>query len=90
MNSEQIKDKEHLAESLDRLIQIEVIRRTSDESTYAEKFDTLVYDLEQLINDSMALLDDYKSQGLTFNSIEAEGYHRAMLTVREIINDYKN
>ena len=82
--------KKQLAKYLDDLIRMEVIQRTSDESTYAEKFDNLVYELERLIDDSVALLNDYKSQGLTFNTIEAEGYHRAMLTVKELINDIKN
>ena len=84
------EDTSHLIESLNRLVQTEVVRRTSSNSTYEEKYDMLVFDLTRLIEDAQLLVEDYRSQELTFNTIEAEGYRRAMLTVKEIIDEYKN
>lgn len=79
-----------VCESLKGLIDGEVIRRASEESSYRDKYEDLLYELNGLINNSEALVEDYKSQGLTFNTIEAEGYHRAMLTVKEIIENVES
>ena len=87
MNTEPSKEILDIASMLQMIIWTESKKMTSTESKYHDKYDNLVYDLNRLIDESAYLLDDYKSQGLTFNAIEAEGYHRAMLTVKELIND---
>jgi hypothetical protein len=63
---------------------------SQDKNTeYQEKFENLTFDLERLIEEAKGLAEDYKSQGLNFNTIEAEGFLRAMLTVKATIENYK-
>ena len=85
--TEQLKK---LTRDLNNIINGEVRNRSDVETPYKEKFDNLVYDISRLFEESVLLMEDYKFQGLTFNTIEAEGYHRAMLTVKSIIDEYKN
>ena len=46
---------------------------------YKELYECLVYELQRAKEDAQSLYDNYKEEGLTFNSIEAEGYLRGAL-----------
>lgn len=80
MNTQQI------AEKLQQIIDCEVRRQTVTD--HEEKLNDLKYDLTTYIENAKVLVEDYKSQGLTFNTIEAEGYLRAWLTVESILKNY--
>jgi hypothetical protein len=81
---------EHLIEQLHHLINNEARRITSDEESNHDRFEMMVFDLRRLVGDAKLLVDDYKSQGLTFNTIEAEGFLRAMLTIEAVLDEHSD
>ena len=46
---------------------------------YEELYKALVYELERAKIEANDLYEDYKKDGLTFNTVEAEGYLRGTL-----------
>ena len=46
---------------------------------YEELYNALVYELERAKIEANDLYEDYKKAGLTFNTVEAEGYLRGTL-----------
>lgn len=80
----------HLIEQLNYLVNNEARRITSDADSRYDKYEMMVFDLRRLVEDAKLLVDDYKSQELTFNTIESEGFLRAMLTVEAVLNEYSN
>lgn len=46
-----------------------------------EKYEDLVWDIKNHLKKAEDLYEDFKEQGLTFNSIEAEGFLRSAKTV---------
>ena len=46
---------------------------------YEELYNALVYELERAKIEANDLCEDYKKYGLTFNTVEAEGYLRGTL-----------
>lgn len=81
---------EHLIEQLNYIINNEARRISSDADSRYDKYEMMVFDLRRLVEDAKLLVDDYKSQGLTFNTIESEGFLRAMLTVEAVLNEHSN
>ncbi len=80
----------HLIEQLNYLVNNEARRITSDADSRYDKYEMMVFDLRRLVEDAKLLVDDYKSQELTFNTIESEGFLRAMLTVEAVLNEHSN
>ena len=46
---------------------------------YEELYNALVFELERTKDEASVLYKDYKEAGLTFNTVEAEGYLRGTL-----------
>ena len=46
---------------------------------YKELYNALVFELERAKDEADVLYKDYKEAGLTFNTVEAEGYLRGTL-----------
>jgi hypothetical protein len=80
------KETQEIASQLWDIIQREVDDQSDRQ--FEEKLDNLKYSLEDLIREAKETRDDFKDQGLTFSTIEAEGYLRAMLTVESILENY--
>jgi hypothetical protein len=85
---EQNKELLDIAEQIDYIIKRKINELV--DHTYEDKFSSLIYDLESYIHEAKETKSDFESQGLTINTVEAEGYLRAMLTVQSIIEQYKN
>lgn len=81
---------EQIAASIKQMIDSEARRLTQDDIQYREKFDGLVADLENELLYARELKEDFEKQGLTVNTIEAEGYLRAFLRVESLLEEYKN
>lgn len=45
------------------------------------KYESLVWDIKDHLRTAESLYEDFKEQGLTFNTIEAEGFLRSAKTV---------
>ena len=46
---------------------------------YEELYNALVFELERVKDEASVLYKDYREAGLTFNTVEAEGYLRGTL-----------
>lgn len=79
-------DTQKIAEKIQQIIDCEVRRQTATD--YEEKLNDLKNDLTFYVEEAKTLAEDYKSQGLTFNTVEAEGHLRAWLAVESILKDY--
>ena len=86
MNSKNITK---IAKQIQDIIQEEVSNQRVD-NDIEEKFTNLVYDLDHLIREAEELRVDFEEQKLSINTIEAEGYLRAMLTVKDIMKRCKS
>jgi hypothetical protein len=75
-----------LARKLQTIIDEKV--RVQAVNSDTEKLEDLKNDLTTYIEAAKALAEDYRSQGLTFNTVEAEGHLRAWLTVESILKEY--
>ena len=73
MNKEKIKE---ISIQLQELIEEEVISQNTNRKHYDE-FETFAYNFEYMLQEARDLLEDFKQQGLSVNTIEAEGYLRA-------------
>jgi len=80
------KETQEIASQIWDIIQREVDYQSDRQ--FEEKLDNLKYSLEDLIREAKETRDDFKDRGLTFSTIEAEGYLRAMLTVESILENY--
>ncbi len=70
----------NLATKLNRLVLEEVSSITNRESKYKNAFEELCIIIVCEMEDAKLLMDNYKQEGFTSNSIEAEGAYRAWLT----------
>lgn len=73
---------EDLAKQLKRLIDDEATTFSQSDNKFQTKYEMLVYDLKRELENAESLYNDYEDQKLTFNTIEAEGFLRAMKTVK--------
>lgn len=69
------------------LIQDEVDKHTANDVETA--FLNMIYEIENEYTDAKALYDDMKEHGYTVNTIETEGYLRAMTRVMSIVDCYR-
>lgn len=51
-----------------------------------KKYECLVWDIKDHLKTAEGLHEDFKEQGLTFNTIEAEGFLRSAKTVMGFLN----
>lgn len=54
-----------------------------------DAFLNMIYELESEYTDAKTLYEDMKEQGFLANTIETEGYLRAMTRVMSIVDRYK-
>jgi len=79
--------------SLDQRIQslidaeVKVALAKQGDSKYEEKWDDLIYEIDSLEKHARMLYEDCKGNGLNFNSIEAEGYLRGLITVKNYLEE---
>ena len=69
-----------LADQIEAIIYREVQHKTYDDSKYKETYEDCLDFLEHEISNAKGTIADYKEEGLTFNSIEMEGYLRGLIT----------
>ena len=78
-----------LAKQLENIINQRVIELTRNEHDWKESYQTVNIIIDNEIESVKSVIADYKEQNLTFNSIEQEGYLRAMLVVKSILTENK-
>lgn len=74
-----------LANKLEFIIQ-EAIKNNSD-NKYEYLFQELSEEILRQYRDSKEMIEVYKQEGLTINALEAEGYLRAMATLKNFLED---
>lgn len=58
---------------------------------WKSQFEWLINDIELQLNAAVGTYNDFKEQGLTFSTIEAEGYVRGIKTMLELVKySYKS
>lgn len=78
---------EKIAKDLDLLVKATVSREIDEYREYRNKFERLKFWIEDIHKEAETLYGDMKEDGLTANSIEAEGYLRCAKT---ILNELKH
>jgi len=74
-----------LAEKLEYLIDQEVQKTVDTNSTWKEKYEWLVSEIQNEQIRAQDLFSDMKENGLTAGTIEAEGYLRCAITIENIV-----
>ena len=54
---------------------------------YKESLESFIQNSNYFLEEARDTLEDFKSQGLSINTIEAEGYLRAVLTIQSMLPD---
>lgn len=78
---------ENITKEIERLIDTKAKRLVENDLIYKEKYEDLEYSLRALIQDAEHLKDDMTKNGLTFSSVEAEGYFRFALGVKSLLEE---
>ena len=76
-----------IARTLATLIQDQVDKHTTND--FESAFLNMIYEIENEYTDAKILYEDMKEQGFSANTIETEGYLRAMTRVMSIVDFYK-
>lgn len=79
-----------LATYMQNSIVREVNKRTTAPKIYKNKFNSLLLELRNLKSDAEAILNTLKDDGLSYNSLEAEGYLRGLIQAFTIADDINN
>lgn len=83
----------NLEQELENLIEKRANKKaaelTGNAKEYKEWIESLDEDISILVNEVKDLIEDCKENGLTLNSIEAEGFLRGILHVEAIIKSNK-
>ena len=69
---------------IQELIEEEISKQDTNQE-YKESLESFIRNFEYMVQEARDVVEDYKSQGLTFNTIEAEGYLRAFLTIQSML-----
>lgn len=77
-----------VSELVNKLIKIELDKHI--DRRYKEAFEWLVTEIENEHRYALNIVENFKSDNLTFNSIEAEGYLRCTITLKNIISQIKS
>ena len=72
-----------LGEIIEKLRKINLSQEKANRNVWEERFEWLEAELLKQRENAEDLLQDYKEQGLTFNTIEAEGFLRGSITAHE-------
>lgn len=83
MNKEELIKR--ITEQLTDIIKYEV--RLLSDTTFREKYDNLVEEIDYLTQQARHMVDNFKEEGLSISQIESEGYLRAMLTIKHLTED---
>lgn len=83
-----MKTEKEIAKDIKALVEsyIKEGNNTAEVDELKETIEYMVYTISTLLKGGIALLEDTKKNGLTLNQLEAEGYVRACLTIK---NDFK-
>lgn len=73
---------EHLASIVNQAEESAIV----DSGDWKERYQHLTIDLRNLIADALVRKKNMQDDGLTFSAIEAEGFLRCALTVRNIVD----
>ena len=80
-----IEIEHSIVESLKTLIEREVYHRSTPNKVFEEKYSHLTSDIEFELSRAQESYNELKADGLTANTIEAEGYLRALRWVESSI-----
>lgn len=75
-----------IANELAAIVEREVSRRLGDDETWHERYEFLRARLEQMRDEAQQLFDDMRANGLTANTIEAEGYLRGCIQAANLLD----
>lgn len=78
---------ERITKQLDSLVKYEVSLLGDTDTIFKEKYENLVDQIGYALEEARALVDNFKKEKLKFNSVESEGYLRAMLTIKHLTED---
>lgn len=78
-----------IAEDIKTMINVRVNMLFNSEQTYKEAFEDLCYEIEYATDSAKELMDNYKEEGLTYGSIEAEGAYREIKTLFNRMEQFK-
>ena len=79
------EDLNKIVREVQYLIDSQVREKTSEQTKIHEKYLNLKSELESLADEAEFTYENFKAEGLTVNSIEAEGYLRCAKTILNII-----
>lgn len=83
---EDIKRVNEVSLKIIDIINQEVDKRKSSDHQDKEDLSELICGIGQLLNEAKMIKEDAEENGLTVSAIEAEGFLRAMLTVKNLID----
>ena len=81
MNEEKIKE---ISSQIQELIEDEVSKQNTNQEC-RDRIESFINTFEYMIEDARDVVEDFRSQGLSLNTIESEGYLRAFLTIQSIL-----
>jgi hypothetical protein len=81
MDKEKIKE---ISEQIQELIEDEVAKQNTNQEC-RDRIESFINTFDYMIEEARETLEDFRSQGLSLNTIESEGYLRAFLTIQSIL-----
>jgi hypothetical protein len=81
MDKEKIKE---ISEQIQELIEDEVAKQNTNQEC-KDRIESFINTFDYMIEEARETLEDFRSQGLSLNTIESEGYLRAFLTIQSIL-----
>jgi hypothetical protein len=82
------KQVQKIANEINKMIELSVQERVSNEKEESNSLEDFFWRFKETLRYAKDLQQDFKEQGLTFSSIEAEGYLHAMLTIENVLEDF--
>lgn len=82
-----IEIEQSIVDSLKNLIEREAYRRSTPSRVFEDRYDYLTSTLKYEAERAQQFYDDIKDGGLTANTIESEGFLRAMRMIEAIVED---
>lgn len=76
----------NIAIQLNELVERQ-LRERLPETLLEDQREEFRWKSEEMIRDAKDLIENYKDEGLTYSSLEAEGYLRGMLTAKNLFDD---
>jgi len=82
-----IEIEQSIVDSLKNLIEREAYSRSTPNRVFEERYDYLTSTIKYEAAQAQLFYDEIKDGGLTANTIEAEGFLRAMRVIEAIVED---